>query len=333
MEKGFLDRIEDNAAIRIWSEMKQQEKGDSLTEGYLSKLWDFAHASVTQNDLQELKEIWNGWNDEIKQLFYHNYEDLPYLLEVKVDKCLFRALVQFWNPTYSCFTFGRVDLLPTVEEYMALLRCSRVKVNKVYSRAANVLPFVKRLMNITGMSDIYGLVVFPKALGHVDEGVSDLFVQLDRGVTPVPAILAETFRSLNACRRVGEGRFVGCAQLLLSWFYSHFWRIEKSLQAEDVEWRAPWMIPDKILYRCGNFNYVPLLGIWGAGGYAPLLVLRQYRSRQFTPATKGLAQCEFSYKGVNYKKGIREISNAWKQTRRMKEFAAGPMTTLEYDQW
>ncbi|MFQ6658119.1 hypothetical protein Gotur_027520 [Gossypium turneri] len=46
---------------------------------------------------------------------------------------------------------------------------------------------------------IYSLVVFPKALGHVDEAVTDLFDRLDRGVTPVPAILVETFRSLNAC--------------------------------------------------------------------------------------------------------------------------------------
>ncbi|MFQ6634073.1 hypothetical protein Gotur_011932 [Gossypium turneri] len=24
------------------------------------------------------------------------------------------------------------------------------------------------------------------------------------------------------CRRAGEGRFIGCAQLLLAWFHSHF---------------------------------------------------------------------------------------------------------------
>ncbi|MBA0803709.1 hypothetical protein Gohar_013891 [Gossypium harknessii] len=32
---------------------------------------------------------------------------------------------------------------------------------------------------------------------------------------PVPAILVETFRSLNAYRRAGDGRFIGCAQLYL----------------------------------------------------------------------------------------------------------------------
>ena len=87
--------------------------------------------------------------------------------------------------------------------------------------------------------------------------------------------------------------------------------ILQNLRAEDVEWRAPWLIPDEILYRCGDFDWVPLAGIWGAIGYAPLMVLRQYRSRQFIPVTQGLAQCEFPYKDNNYKKRVREISDAW----------------------
>ncbi|MBA0880675.1 hypothetical protein Goshw_009234 [Gossypium schwendimanii] len=72
MEKGFLDKVEDNADVRTWSEAIQLEKGDSLAEGY-------------------------------------------------VDKHLFRALAQFWNTAYGCFTFGRVDLVPTVEECTVLL--------------------------------------------------------------------------------------------------------------------------------------------------------------------------------------------------------------------
>ncbi|MBA0880023.1 hypothetical protein Goshw_021257 [Gossypium schwendimanii] len=183
----------------------------------------------------------------------------------------------------SCFTFGKVDLVPTVEEYTALLRCLRIQVDKGYSRAVNVPTFIKKLMNVTGISEqwkkvnvfalsIYGLIIFPKALGHVDE-------------------------------------------LLLAWFHSHFWKVDKvsyqvffesysplkelvktlrydditeerwitilqNLQDEDIEWKAPWMLLAEIRYRCGDFDWVPLLGIWGAIGYAPLLVLRQYRSRQ-----------------------------------------------------
>ncbi|MBA0637280.1 hypothetical protein Godav_005160, partial [Gossypium davidsonii] len=38
-------------------------------------------------------------------------------------------------------------------------------------------------------------------------------------------------------------------------------------------------------------------------------------------------------KSDNYKKKVWKISNAWNQTRRMKRFAAGPMTTPEYYWW
>ncbi|XP_040964575.1 uncharacterized protein [Gossypium hirsutum] len=160
---------------------------------------------------------------------------------------------------------------------------------------------MKKKVDVFALS-IYGLVIFPRALGHVDEAVADLFDRLDKVVTPVPTILAETFRSLNACRRAGEGRFIGCVQLLLAWFHSHFWKV------------------DKISYR-------------GAVGYAPLLVLRQYGSRQFVPATHGLAKCEFLYRGDNYKKKVNEISEAWNQPHKMKRLSVGSMTSPKYSEW
>ncbi|MFQ6667702.1 hypothetical protein Gotur_033622 [Gossypium turneri] len=58
--------------------------------------------------------------------------------------------------------------------------------------------------------------------------------------------------------------------------------ILQNLQEEDVEWRAPWLLPDEIL------------------------------SRQFIPATQGITDCEFSYRGDGYRKKIQEMSSAWK---------------------
>ncbi|MBA0880041.1 hypothetical protein Goshw_017871 [Gossypium schwendimanii] len=126
-------------------------------------------------------------------------------------------------------------MVPTMEEFTALLRCPRIQVDKVYSRAANILahPDTKKKVDVFALS-IYGLVIFPKVLGHIDEAVTDLFDQLDRRVTLVLAILPETFRSLSACRRTGERRFIGCAQLLGKWM-----AILQNLLDEDVEWKAP----------------------------------------------------------------------------------------------
>ncbi|MFQ6656522.1 hypothetical protein Gotur_026584 [Gossypium turneri] len=75
MANEFLDKVEDNAIVRIWSEKVQLEKGDSLAKGYVSELWDYTHISVTQNSLQELKEIWDRWNDETKQFILEEIDE------------------------------------------------------------------------------------------------------------------------------------------------------------------------------------------------------------------------------------------------------------------
>ncbi|XP_016676302.2 uncharacterized protein [Gossypium hirsutum] len=228
-------------------------------------------------------------------------------------------------------------------------------------------PDERKRVDIFALS-IYGLVIFPKALRHVDEAVIDLFDRLENGITPVPTILVEMFRSLSSCSKTGKGRFIRCAQLLMAWFHGHFWKVDKvsyrvfsegyfplkeeaaiqrredileekwmdilqNLKEGDIERRAYWMVPNEIMYRCGNFDWVPLLGIWGATGYTPLLALRQYKSRQFVPTTYGLAQSEFSFKSAHYKKRARELSDAWKQTCWMKRLAVGSIVTLEYSEW
>ena len=66
MEKRFLDKVEDNAAVRLWAETMWREKGDSLAEGYVSELWDFTRINSKQNEFQELRNIWAQWDDEAK---------------------------------------------------------------------------------------------------------------------------------------------------------------------------------------------------------------------------------------------------------------------------
>ncbi|KAL1156647.1 hypothetical protein V6Z11_A08G105100 [Gossypium hirsutum] len=366
MENEFLSKVDDNAAVRAWSERLQSERGDSLAKGYVSELQDFTHVNVVQNELQKLRDIWASWDEGIKQLFYQSYGDISYLLDIRVDKHLFRALVQFWNSAYKCFTFGEVDLVPTLEEYTTLLRCPKIQVRRTYARVFSSQTFMKKLMSISGMSEpwvtariqqkgdskcipwenlrdlilmhpderkrvdiftlsIYGLVIFPKALRHVDEVVIHLFDRLEKGITLVPTILAETFISLSSCRNAGEGREDISEEKWID--------ILQNLKEGDIELRAYWMVPDEIMYRCGNFDWVSLLGIWGAAGYTLLIALRQYKSWQFVPTTYGLAQSEFLFKGAYYKKRVRELSDTWKQTCWMKRLAVGSMVTPEYSEW
>ncbi|MFQ6662869.1 hypothetical protein Gotur_030577 [Gossypium turneri] len=80
---------------------------------------------------------------------------------------------------------------------MALLRCSNIQADKAYLRAVNknvkdlilAHPDTKKKVDAFTLS-VYSLVVFPKALGHVDKVATDLFDQLDKKVTLVPEIMA-----------------------------------------------------------------------------------------------------------------------------------------------
>ncbi|KAL4326397.1 hypothetical protein GQ457_11G025490 [Hibiscus cannabinus] len=158
----------------------------------------------------------------------------------------------------------------------------------------------------------------------------DFFEQLGRQINPIRAVLAETFISLNACRKLEGIRFRGCAHLLQVWALSHFWKIPtlvlpnmsspnfsplreflakewpeikrgkwvdifKDRRDEEIVWRVPWLGRTKILYKCGDYNYLMLLGVWGGIGCTPLLVSRQYGSRQFVPVTAGLNTTEFEF--------------------------------------
>ena len=78
-----------------------------------------------------------------------------------------------------------------------------------------------RVIDIFGLM-VYGILIFPQSPGYVNAAVVDLIEQINNQANPIPAIVAETIRSLNLCRRKGEGDFIGYAQLLYIWIRSHF---------------------------------------------------------------------------------------------------------------
>ncbi|MBA0765883.1 hypothetical protein Gotri_014995, partial [Gossypium trilobum] len=180
---GFLDKVEDNAAVRIWAETTQQEKGDSLTEGYVSELWDFTRISY--------------WNLAYSCFTFENLDLVP---TVEEYTALFRCPKIQIDKVYS-----RATNVPTFLK--KLMNITRMNEQWVAARIKQkgdskcilwrnlkdfilAFPDVKKRVNVFTLS-IYALVIFLKALGHIDEAVSDLFDRLDKRVTPVFAILAK----------------------------------------------------------------------------------------------------------------------------------------------
>ncbi|KAE8678980.1 hypothetical protein F3Y22_tig00111402pilonHSYRG00591 [Hibiscus syriacus] len=328
--------------------------------------------SLKRNDLQDLRGIWESWDSNKKLQFYQTYGDIPYLLYVEVDDELLRALVQFWNPGYNCFTFNKEDLVPTIEEYTTLLHLEGALESRIYSKSIKTQPFRVKLAKIAGVREewvasrtkqkgesegiawtnireliqshpdakvrfdlfalgIYGMVIFPKAaLGYIEAAVVDLFEQLPKKINPVSAILAETFRSLNACRRLGGGRFSGCTQLLYVWIRSHFWRTEKvsyrrfntdySPLKEFLEQEWPKEIKKEI---CGlmPFEICKAMMLFGAPR-------GKYKGSSVTDVSS-----EFAFHSKNYKRSIMEAVTAWKTIFCIRAKAAKEMLTPDYEEW
>ncbi|MBA0677936.1 hypothetical protein Goari_019310, partial [Gossypium aridum] len=132
------------------------------------------------------------------------YGDVAQLLFVKPNDALLRPWYIFGDPTYRCFTFNVVDMVSTIEEYSTLLHYDFRDPLRIYWKQK--VDFWGPLANLIGLpvntikarlkdkngpyiswSDIrdvmgktsgdrhlalftfavYGLIVFPKALGYV----------------------------------------------------------------------------------------------------------------------------------------------------------------------
>ncbi|XVF76191.1 hypothetical protein PTKIN_Ptkin13bG0246900 [Pterospermum kingtungense] len=376
---------------RRWSEQMQAELGDCLGKGFESSLPGKVNLDIQQNDLSDLVGLWNQMSENSRNTFSERFGQVASLLFVKIKEPLIHAAIQFWDPSYRCFSFNQVDLTPTLEEYTILLGLRLEYPCKIYVKkkprpaetTLSVLLGIKRedlRTQITKKEDcecvskeflldfiqghladehgraafalaIYGLIIFPKVMGHVELHVMTLIEALYHRVNPTPAILAETFRSLNFCQRTGSGRFTGCAQLLYVWLQSHLdgkqkasaepcltnhpirelcevgWLIAKSkedwvsfllrLSEEQVVWMAPWMPQVSVLFRSGKMPWVPLFGLWGVIEHAPLLVLRQFGTTQFVPVTHGLMDEEYAFRESGALERKKSTLELWNDTQRM----------------
>ena len=92
-----------------------------------------------------MKAIWESWIVERQNAFTAKYGDIALLFLVEVDEQLLKAIILFWDPSYRCFTFNREDLIPTVEEYVALLRISPPNLDKVFWKKSKKVSFRKKL--------------------------------------------------------------------------------------------------------------------------------------------------------------------------------------------
>jgi hypothetical protein len=216
---------------------------------------------------------------------------------------------------------------------------------------------------------IFGLILCLSTTGIISLEAANLFVEYEKTkINPSAAILAETFLSLNHCKKAGKGSMRCCVPLLFIWLVSHMesktplfrnfwwfnqkplelfvssewenfseddWKVKlQELPQSNFIWRAPWMKNVACLMGCGKKPWVPLMGVTGYVSYAPALVARQLGGIQSIPRTLGITQFTGIYKGVT-SEILEDIKQDWKSLVFVKKETGlrSPTVSERYPKW
>ncbi|KAG8480537.1 hypothetical protein CXB51_024595 [Gossypium anomalum] len=217
MEESITQITEKNAVVRDWSLKTQRDKGDSLVEG---RTVDSSHGSILGPSLSVLHLQSRDMTPTIEE----------YAALLRIDNVQFgKIYVKEPKPmTLKKKLVRLTDMTDAWAEKQIKKKNETICIpwSSLRELVLNHPDMLKRV-NLFALA-IYGLVIFPKVLGHLKVAVVDFFERIKQGIKPVPTILAETFRSLNSCRKMGKWRFIGCSQLLNVWILSHFWKVERT---------------------------------------------------------------------------------------------------------
>ena len=127
-----------------------------MTEGDYPRLDDSGIPLLKEvrcviNDAIRLIPLTKYLDDETK--FTKIYGRVLHLLNVPVLPLAIRALIHFWDPDYRCFTFGDVDMVPTIEEYGVLTEFPE-DMHRVYfyQKIEDTIEELAKLLGIQQMS-------------------------------------------------------------------------------------------------------------------------------------------------------------------------------------
>ncbi|KAH1193148.1 hypothetical protein GmHk_19G054253 [Glycine max] len=191
---------------------------------------------------------------------------------------------------------------------------------------------------------IFGVVLFPNVDGLVDLAAIDAFLAYHHSKeSPVVAILADLFDTFDRRCEKNSARIVCCLPALCVWLISHLFRqdtrhpcplqsyrscAEKGRVVWDqhlagiggsaINWFPRWKEgKEGVLFSCGDYPNVPLIGTRGCINYNPALAIRQlgYPMRG-APTEESLSPFLVRDQGVQGLKVIQRIHKAWRSPLR-----------------
>ncbi|KAL5123983.1 hypothetical protein HKD37_02G004466 [Glycine soja] len=191
---------------------------------------------------------------------------------------------------------------------------------------------------------IFGVVFFPNVDGLVDLAAIDAFLAYHHSKeSPVVAILADLFDTFDRRCEKNSARIVCCLPALYVWLVSHLFQqdtrhpcplqsyrscAEKGrvdwdqhlagIGGNAINWFPRWKEgKEGVLFSCGDYPNVPLIGTRGCINYNPALAIRQlgYPMRG-APTEESLSPFLVRDLGAQSLKVMQRVHKAWRSPLR-----------------
>ncbi|KAH1205604.1 hypothetical protein GmHk_16G046272 [Glycine max] len=186
---------------------------------------------------------------------------------------------------------------------------------------------------------IFGVVLFPNVDGLVDLAAIDAFLAYHHSKeSPVVAILADLFDTFDRRCEKSSARIICCLPALCVWLVSHLFQqdtrhpcpllshrscTEKrridwdqllaGIGGRTISWFPRWKEgKEGVLFSCGRYPNIPLVGTRGCINYNPALAIRQlgYPMRG-APTEESMSPFLVRDFGAQNSKTIQRIHKAW----------------------
>ncbi|KAH1193421.1 hypothetical protein GmHk_19G054471 [Glycine max] len=198
---------------------------------------------------------------------------------------------------------------------------------------------------------IFGVVLFPNVDGLVDLAAIDAFLAYHHSKeSPVVAVLADLFDTFDRRCEKSSARIICCLPALCVWLVSHLFQqdtrhpcpllshrscTEKrridwdqllaGIGGRTINWFPRWKEgKEGVLFSCGGYPNIPLVGTRGCINYNPALAIRQlgYPMRG-APTEESMSPFLVRDFGAQDFKAIQRIHKAWETPLRKDQELRG----------
>ncbi|KAJ1436006.1 hypothetical protein SESBI_04559 [Sesbania bispinosa] len=229
--------------------------------------------------------------------------NLERLVEITNDKRL-STVLEF---DLHCFELPNLDLVPTIEEYTRMTRLPIDDNVGVYS-------YRGRYVDERKIAKLIGL--------HPDQ------LKLEkRGAIQG---LRKSFLEDHLEALAGRGSWHYFNKTLALTIYGLTSRIIRS------RGQCPWYSPYEVIFSCGDFANVPLMGPRGCVAYTPSIALRQLKRTQVKPVEEQLGGICFQYDVPDASQLLVRVRAAWRNVQRKGDDELGKprvSASQEYNEW